>query len=180
MWATDIKMQSNNKYWMHQLAWKIYREATGSQERGFCYRRTAKGIRIFSDKAINDTSIKVLFEQGKKVEFMSVFSPTIGTYRDENGNRHRMDLITCDEKAKQKFINRFDGCADFDFDFFQKMCPESVKRPSGQVSTWSCWLVKGTLKINDVDAFLLRATTGVGAGSAFGLGFIETDFKGEI
>lgn len=169
MWITVLDKPEISKYDVHRLVWSMWK----STERNFCFSIFSDSIKVLSIEKLTEESVKVDIKKGSTISFSMRCCPGRGTYRDENGKRHRMTPRKNIGDVFSWIERRISDSAVLVSASGKMLNPECVERPGGKKMIWSQWLITGMLVIDQPKKFESMACKGLGQGSAFGLGMID-------
>lgn len=173
MWITTLRTEITDKYKIHQQVFSLFSDEIAKIGRNFCYRFENGNIKICSFSKVNNESVEINFYKGDILKGATYCSPGKGTYRDENGKRHRMTPRKDIQDVFLWFERRMSNSALCKSLSGRMLSPESIKKPSGKKMVYSRWVLNYELEILQPKTFEEIIISGVGQGSGFGLGLLE-------
>ncbi|MDZ7922738.1 MAG: type I-E CRISPR-associated protein Cas6/Cse3/CasE [Marinagarivorans sp.] len=173
MWATFIKLSSDDEYLAHQSVWSLFPSAQAEKtERPFCYQKHGGYALVFSNVKPDSESVEVIINDGADLLFDVIGSPSRGTYRDDKGRRRRMNPHTTVESMNDWLKRRLDGAALVTSVITKPLSPHAFSHPkSGRIVHPQAHF-RGRLKVVDAGKMSEIVARGIGQAAAFGLGAV--------
>lgn len=173
MWITALSVDASvDDYEVHQRVYRLFSKSIEAMGRTFCYRRAGDRVVVYSLGRVDEHSQWVEFDKEARHAFTMLACPGRGTYRDDDGKRHRMTPRNRIEDVFGWMERRVAGTASIDTLSGKRVANRQVIRPGGRVMSWPCWLLTGSLTVSQPKSFATTLESGLGQGAAFGLGLM--------
>ncbi len=173
MWITALSVGTEvDDYEIHQRVYRLFSKSVEVMGRTFCYRRAADRVVIYSLGRVNEHSQRVDLEKSAVYDFTMIACPGRGTYRDENGKRHRMTPRNNIEDVFGWLERRVGDTAVIKTLSGKRIANRRVFRPGGRVMAWPTWLLTGQVQVAQPKSLDKHLLEGLGQGAGFGLGLM--------
>lgn len=172
MWITSLKLNRSDKYDIHKYVYSFFTEEVEKIGRHFCYKVMGDGVLVYSFSKIDETSEEICFEKGQKIKGSIYCSVSQGTYRDENGKRHRMTRRTSIDDAFSWFERRLSDSVKVNSLSGKLLAPEAIIKSCGRKMVFNRWVLSYDITVCQPKTFEDTVIKGIGQGSGFGLGLM--------